>query len=89
MNNASRSGAVVNVSIEDIANANSDGDMMVATSLDHKTLVATGPANLRLTLDKFWHLNILTSKIGPQIVSASLKEATKISLTCHGQPLSA
>ena len=88
VDNASRSGAVANVSVKDIAKATRDGDMMVATVLDHKTLAATGPANLCLTLDTFRHLNIFISKIRPQVASASPAEAATVFLTWHGQPMS-
>ena len=88
VDNASRSGAVANVSVEDIANATRYGDMMVATVLDHKTLAATGPANLCLTLDTFRHLDIFISKIRPQVASASPAGAATVFLTWHGQPMS-
>ena len=66
--NAPRSGAIANMTVEAVEKAAADGDTMVVTVRDHKTLTTTGPAMICMPKVIFTYLNIFISKMRERII---------------------
>ena len=67
MDNASRTGAIANMRLEEVGRAEKSGDSMLITVLDHKTLETSGPAILALPVATFNYLDIFLNKMRSQI----------------------
>ena len=66
--NAARSGAVANMTVLNVERAEKDGDTMVVTVHDHKTLESCGPAIICMPLVIFTYLGIYIRKMRSRIV---------------------
>eukprot|EP00112_Aurelia_sp_Birch-Aquarium-sp1_P015564 Seg3463.1 transcript_id=Seg3463.1/GoldUCD/mRNA.D3Y31 product="hypothetical protein" protein_id=Seg3463.1/GoldUCD/D3Y31 len=67
--NAPRSGAIANMTVESVEKAVADGDTMVVTVRDHKTLQTSGPAMICIPKVIFTYLNIYLTKMRARIVN--------------------
>ena len=68
MDNASRTGAIANMRVEEVKKADRDGDSILITVLDHKTMETSGSAILVLPIVPFNYLDIFLTNILPQIL---------------------
>ena len=89
MDNASRSGAVAGLRVQDVAKATKEGDTMVMTVLDHKTLESSGPAVLGTSLVTFQYLDIFITKMRSRIVEITGSGSDSVFLSfVNGTPMS-
>ena len=88
MDNASRSGAVAGLRIQDVKKATKEGDTMVMTVVDHKTLDSTGPAVLGTSLVTFQYLDIFISKMRARIAQITGSKSDNVFLSfLSGKPM--
>ncbi len=85
--NGSRTGAIANMTIEEVRRAEKDGDAMLITVLDHKTLQSTGPAILVLSLATFSYLDVFIQKIRGQVPIAHPKYGDNVFLRWNGKAM--
>ena len=87
IDNASRTGAIANITMQEVERAERDGESMLISVLNHKTLETSGPAVLCLPLTTFGHLNIFIKQMRSQISIAKLETGSNVFLSWTGQPM--
>ena len=88
IDNACRSGAISNLALEDVKKAVKDGEMMVMSVLDHKTIQTCGPAVLCLPIVTYTYLDIFMNKMRSTIAKISGTRSDKVFLSWTGQSMS-
>lgn len=86
MENASRTGAIANMTCVDVNQAKKSEDTILITVVNHKTTETAGPAILCLPVLTFTHLDIFISKMRSQIQQKAACNTTF--LTWTGQEMS-
>ena len=87
--NAARSGAVANMTVLNTERAERDGETMVVTVHDHKTLESCGPAIICMPLVIFTYLDIYIRKMRSRIVGITGNgKEDKVFISNTGLPMS-
>eukprot|EP00112_Aurelia_sp_Birch-Aquarium-sp1_P005236 Seg1593.2 transcript_id=Seg1593.2/GoldUCD/mRNA.D3Y31 product="hypothetical protein" protein_id=Seg1593.2/GoldUCD/D3Y31 len=87
--NAARSGAVANMTVQNTERAERDGDTMVVTVHDHKTMESCGPAIICMPLVIFTYLGIYLKKMRSRIVGITgNSKHGNVFVTNTGMPMS-
>ena len=87
MDNASRTGAIANMRVEEVKRAERDGDSMLITVLDHKTMETSGPAILVLPIVTFNYLDIFLKAIRPQVLGGEPDNEAHCFLSWSGKAM--
>jgi len=85
LNNASRSGAIANMTLAEFTSARIVGDQHVVSVAQHKTAHCYGPAKICLSATHFAWLQSYVSVFRPVVCQ---KDGGKVFLSWHGESMS-
>eukprot|EP00795_Rhopilema_esculentum_P010073 gene10073-18719_t len=88
VDNASRSGAIASLTTDHVDAARKDGNGMLLTVYDHKTLTTCGPAILCVQLTLFNYLSIFITRIWANIMRITKSVSKNVFVSFTGFPLS-
>ena len=87
IDNGSRSGSIVNMTLEEFNNASKEEDCHVVRVKKHKTFTTHGPANIVLSSSLYGYMLIFISKFRNQLVDADTSEKSAVFLIRRGTAL--
>ena len=87
IDNGSRSGPTVNMTLEEFNNATKEEDCHVVRVKKHETFTTHGPANIVLSSSLYGYMLIFISKFRNQLVDADTSEKSAVFLSWRGTAL--